>query len=347
MYHTIVIGAGQAGLSIGYYLQQNNNDFLILEQGKRVGDIWRNRYDSLTLFTSRMYSSLPGLPLEGDIYGFPSKDEVAFYLEKYVAKFKLPIQLETEVLKITHTNEIFLVDTNKGSLTAKNIVVATGPFQQKYIPEFAQKLSKDVIQLHSSEYKNSSQLIEGNVLIVGGGNSGAQIAVELSTTKNTFLSVSQNLRFFPLMIGGKSIFWWFDKLGVLKATSTSVIGKKIQQSGDPIFGFELKKAIKEWEVTLKERVVDIKNDHVFFQNNNSLQVDNIIWATGFKTDYSWIHIENLVSKNGKIRHQRGLTAIRGLYFLGLPWQHKRGSSLLQGVGEDAKYIMEHIKERGI
>lgn len=342
MYHTIVIGGGQAGLSMGYYLQQYNKNFLILEKEMHVGKVWRNRYDSLTLFTPRLYSSLPGFQLEGDSHGLPSKDEVANYLETYAGKFKLPIQFGTEVLKVTHNNDVFLIDTNKGTFTARNIVIATGPFHQKYIPEFAQKVSKDVTQLHSSEYKNPSQLKSGNVLIVGGGNSGAQIAVELSETKNTFLSVSQKLRYFPLTIGRKSIFWWFDKLGILKATNTSVLGKKVQQNDNPIFGYDLKEAIKKWKVTLKERAVDIKEDHVLFKDNTKLQVDNIIWATGFKSDYSWIETENLYDSHGKIKHNRGLTAVKGLYFLGLPWQHKRGSALLQGVGEDAEYIMNQI-----
>lgn len=342
MYHTIVIGAGQAGLSMGYYLKQSNKSFLVLDKGDNIGDVWRNRYDSLTLFTSRMYSSLPGFPLEGDSQGFPSKDEVATYLKSYAENFKLPIELNTEVIKVSNNNDIFTVDTNKGTLTARNIIIATGPFQHKNIPAFAKKISKDVLQLHSSEYINPSQLKQGNVLIVGGGNSGAQIAVELSTVKETFLAVSQKLRFLPLVLGNKSIFWWFDKLRILKATNTSFLGKKIQENGDPIFGYELKKAISDRKVTLKDRVVDVDQDHVFFKDNTKLQLDNIIWATGFKYDYSWLDIENLNNEQGKLKHQRGLTAIRGLYFLGLPWQHKRGSALLQGVGEDAKYIMDSI-----
>ena len=342
MYHTIVIGAGQAGLSMGYYLKESNKNFLILDKCNKTGDVWRNRYDSLKLFTSRMYSSLPGLQLEGDGQGFPSKDEIANYLESYVVKFGLPIEYNTEVLKVTQSNDVFSIDTNKGTLTAQNVIIATGAFQHKHIPDFAKKISKNVVQLHSSEYKNSSQLNSGNVLIVGGGNSGAQIAVELATEKETFLAVSRKLRFLPLVLGNRSIFWWFVKLGILKATNTSIIGKKIQQNGDPIFGYELKKAIKEREVTLKDSVINIENNHVFFKDNSKLQVDNIIWATGFIQNYSWLEIDDIYNDKGMIKHTRGLTVVRGLYFLGLPWQYKRGSSLLQGVGEDAKYIMNHI-----
>ncbi|WP_144513302.1 NAD(P)/FAD-dependent oxidoreductase [Bacillus sp. FJAT-22090] len=342
MYHTIVIGAGQAGLAMGYYLKESNKNFIMLDRCNKTGDVWRNRYDSLTLFTSRMYSSLPGLQLEGDGQGFPSKDEIASYLESYAIKFGLPIEYNTEVLKVSQSNDVFSVDTNKGTLTAQNIIIATGPFQHKRIPDFARKISKNVVQLHSSEYKNPSQLNSGNVLIVGGGNSGAQIAVELAAEKETFLAVSQKLRFLPLILGNKSIFWWFDKFGVLKATNRSVIGKKIQGNGDPIFGYELKKAIEEGEVTLKERVINIENNHAFFKDNTKLQVDNIIWATGFIQNYPWLDIDDIYNYNGMVKHNRGLTVVKGLYLLGLPWQYRRGSSLLQGVGEDAKYIMNHL-----
>lgn len=346
IYHTVVIGAGQAGLAMGYYLRKNNDNFLILEKGFRPGNAWKDRYDSLKLFTPRMYSSLPGLPLIGDKHGFPSKDEIATYLHRYAAKFSLPIQFTTEVIEVTHSNGVFTLITNKGKITTKNVVVATGAFHIKHIPPFAEKISEQVLQLHSSDYKNPDQLREGLVLVVGGGNSGAQIAVELSTIKNTYLSVGNKLSFLPLVVARKSMFWWFDKLGLLKVTNTSFLGKKIQQRGDPIFGFELKKAIKDWEVTLKGRVVDAKKDHVIFEDQSNLQVENIIWSTGFKSDFSWLNIPGVVSKEGKVIHKRGVTNIKGLYFLGLPWQCKRGSSLLQGVGEDAKFIRDVIIKGG-
>ncbi|MET0785927.1 MAG: NAD(P)-binding domain-containing protein [Paenisporosarcina sp.] len=342
MYHTVVIGAGQAGLAMGYYLRRNNNNFLILEKGFRPGNAWKDRYDSLKLFTPRMYSSLPGLPLIGDKHGFPSKDEMATYLHLYAAKFSLPIQFGTEVIEVTHSNDVFTLITNKGKITTKNVVVATGEFHLKYIPPFAGKISERVLQLHSSDYKNPAQLQEGSVLVVGGGNSGAQIAVELSSVKNTYLSVGNKLLFLPLVVAKKSMYWWFDKLGLTKATNTSFLGKKLQQRGDPIFGLELKKAIKDWKVTVKARVVDADKDHLIFVDQSNLQVDNIIWSTGFKSDFSWLNIPGIVTREGKIIHKRGVASVKGLYFLGLPWQYRRGSSLLQGVGEDAKYIIEII-----
>jgi len=342
MYHTVVIGAGQAGLAMGYYLQQSNKKFLILEKGLQSGNVWKKRYDSLKLFTPRIFSSLPGLPIDGDKHDFPSKDDIAIYLHDYATNFNLPIQFETEVIEVTNTNGIFTVVTNKGAANAKNIVVATGAFQNKYIPPFADKISKRVFQIHSSEYKNPSQLQEGTVIIVGGGNSGAQIAVELSSMKNTYISVGSTLSFLPLFVARKSIFWWFDKLGLLKATSSSIIGEKLHQRGDPIFGFELKKAIKDWEVTVKGRVVNAEMDYLIFDDQSNLQVDNIIWSTGFKPDFSWIQIPGVLNAEGNVKHKRGVTTNKGLYFLGLPWQHRRGSSLLLGVGDDARYLMDVI-----
>ena len=289
MFHTIVIGGGQAGLAMGYYLHQRGSNFIILEKGVRVGNSWTNRYDSLKLFTPRMFSSLPGLSLFGNKHGFPSKDEISKYLQTYAMEFHLPIQFDTEVIEVTYENGIFNVVTNTGKLTSKNLVVATGAFHVKYTPSFSEKLNKQVFQLHSSEYKNPTQLQEGSVMVVGGGNSGAQIAVELSSVKETYISVGNKLSFLPLVVANKSLFWWFDKLGLLKATNTSFLGKKLQQRGDPIFGFELKKAIKDRIVTIKGRVVDAEQEHLILEDKSNLRVDNIIWATGFKSDFSWLH----------------------------------------------------------
>lgn len=342
IYDVIIIGAGQAGLSIGYYLQQSPLSFLILDNQKRIGDVWRKRYDSLVLFTPRSYSSLPGLNLAGDPNGFPTKDEIADYLENYAVTFELPVQLNTKVVNVTKQGLIFLIETQNNILHARKVVIASGPFQIPSIPSFAKGLSKDVVQLHSSQYVNPSQLKEGTVLIVGGGNSGAQIAVELSQFHDTYLSVSQPIRYLPLKLLNRSIFEWFDKMGILRANSTSFIGKRLQKQGDPIFGYELRERLREQQIKLKNRAINGIDDKIHFTDKTSLNVQNIIWATGFNFDYSWIALENLLNTNGELIHQRGISNIAGLYFLGLPWQHRRGSALLLGVGNDAKYLSEHI-----
>lgn len=344
MYDTIVIGGGQAGISIGYYLKKTAKKFLILDKGSEVGESWKKRYDSLILFTPRIYSSLPGMEMEGDKHGFPTKDEMADYLKKYAQKFDLPIQLGTEVINVVKQKDIFLIKTSKEELIAKNLVIATGPFQIPNIPPFSKKLSNKIFQIHSSQYRNFTQLADGSVLVVGGGNSGAQIAVELSKQRRTYLSHSKKFTFLPLIFNKKSIFWWFDKLGILKASNTSFLGKFMQKKGDPIFGYELKQEIKQNNVVLKERVMDVKDDKIVFNDLSSITVNNIIWATGFTFQLPWIDIKDIYDKEGKLIHHRGKTQIEGLYFIGLPWQYRRGSALLQGVGYDAKYIVKRINE---
>ncbi|OLN23198.1 oxidoreductase [Domibacillus antri] len=346
MYQTVIIGAGQAGLAMGHYLKQFNQSFIILDKNHEIGDEWRKRYDSLVLFTPRMYSSLPGLPLEGDPHNFPAKDEIAQYLKLYAVAFQLPVQLQTEVTRVWKEHNRFHVQTNDQEYEAENVVIASGPFQTPNIPGFARYLSPHILQLHSSQYKNPADLVEGNVLVVGGGNSGAQIAVELSNERETYLSVSQKMTFFPMKIGNKSIFWWFDKAGIYKAPRDSWIGKKIQAGGDPIFGTELKDALASGAVIQKSRAVDGESTMIRFQDHSALEVQNIIWSTGFTADYSWLEVKGALNDERRPVHQRGVTQIEGLYFLGLPWQYRRGSALLQGVGHDAKYIAEHIQKSG-
>ncbi|WP_188453382.1 flavin-containing monooxygenase [Virgibacillus oceani] len=344
MYQTIVIGAGQAGLAMGYYLKRSKQSFLILDKNQEVGEVWDRRYDSLVLFTPRSYSSLPGLKLKGNPQSFPSKDEISKYLRDYAEQFKLPIKHNTEVISVRNENGLFYIKTEHMEYKTQNVIIATGPFQKPRIPAFANRLSDEVVQLHSSEYRNPTQLKEGNVLVVGGGNSGAQTAVEISREKKTYLSTSQGSKFLPLVIGNKSIFWWFDKVGILKASTNSLVGKLIQRRGDPIFGLELKHAIRNGEVVIKNRSIDGNGNKVIFQDNTILDVQNIIWATGFESDYSWLNISGVLDTKGKPVHKRGITNIDGLYFIGLPWQYRRGSALLQGVGDDAEFLMEYIQK---
>ncbi|WML57887.1 NAD(P)/FAD-dependent oxidoreductase [Neobacillus sp. PS2-9] len=342
IYDVVIIGAGQAGLSMGYFLKQTSLSFIILDNNKTVGDVWRKRYDSLVLFTPRSYSALPGLVVNGDPTGFPTKDEIADYLERYAQTFDLPIQFLCQVHRILKENDTYIISTTNSIIKTKKIVIATGPFHTPRIPSFAQELPQQVVQVHSSEYKNPAQLTEGSVLVVGGGNSGAQIAIELSNYHETYLSVGQRIRFLPLSIAGKSIFWWFDKLGILQANRDSFIGKKVQSQPDPIFGFELKEKLREKKITLKARTKSIQQNEIQFEDLSTINVQNVIWATGFVADYSWIDIPNLLDNSGKLKHKRGVTEIEGLYFLGLPWQHHRGSALLLGVGQDAEFLYRQI-----
>lgn len=342
IYDVLVIGGGQAGLAMGYYLKQKKLNFLIFDKGNRIGESWKNRYDSLTLFTPRSYSSLHGLPLKGDEKRYPTKDEIGEYLSAYADTFSLPVELGTYITRLEKADDYFIVTTNKGEFLSKNVIVATGPFQKPNVPEIARHLSSDVLQLHSSEYKNPNQIADGTTLVVGSGNSGAQIAAEISRERDVHLSVGHKMKFLPQDIGNKSIFWWFDKLGVYRANKDSKVGQFIKNWPDPIFGFELKEQIKNKKVNLRPRTISAEGTRVQFEDGSIFEARNVIWSTGFKSDYSWIHIPSVLLSNGLPIHQRGITPIKGLFFLGLPWIYCRGSALLQGVDGDAKFISEQL-----
>ncbi|MFS0728425.1 flavin-containing monooxygenase [Paenibacillus sp. 1P07SE] len=338
----LIIGAGQAGLSMAYHLKQQKKDFLLISKEAEIGEVWRNRYDSLVLFTPRWYSSLPGLLLKGSPEGYATKDEIADYLKHYVETFELPVHLNTQVVKLQKINNQFYIETNQSRYTAKQVIIATGPFQTPFVPKLAASLTDSVCQLHSSNYHNPNQLKAGPVLVVGGGNSGAQIAVELANTHEVLLSVGHKIKYFPLDLMGKSIFWWFKRLGLLDASIQSPIGKRLSQRPDPIFGKELKKLTAQGAVKLKPRTNHADNDRFTFIDGSSAQVANVIWATGFIAEYKWLHISEALDDQGKPLHDRGISPVKGLYFLGLPWLHRRGSALIGGVGDDANYLMKHL-----
>ncbi|OIB00568.1 oxidoreductase [Paenibacillus sp. LC231] len=342
MLDTIVIGGGQAGLAAAYYLKQNSVNFLILDGHREVGDSWRDRYDSLHLFTPRMYNSLPGAPFQGDPQGLPHKNEVADYLKNYAKRLELPVQSNTQVTSLTMNNGIFEVSTTKGTFRSKKVIVATGPFQKPLVPSFHDKLGDAVIQLHSSEYRNKNHLKEGGVLVVGAGNSGAQIASELADDFDVHLSASGEIQYKPLHIFGKSIFWYFDKVGFLTANRKSTLGKWLHAMPEQIYGKELKLLIQQGRIQLHARTEKIVDQTVYFQNEESpIHIDNIIWATGFKRDDHWIDIE-AAFKDGHIDHMEGVSVVKGLYFVGLPWQTSRGSALLGWVKYDAKRIVDYL-----
>ncbi|MCU5501582.1 NAD(P)/FAD-dependent oxidoreductase [Bacillus wiedmannii] len=344
MLDAIIVGAGQAGLTMGYYLKQEGYNFLLLEAGNRIGDSWRNRYDSLRLFTPREYSNLPGMIVKGEGNGFPCKDEMATYLEEYARHFTLPVQLQTEVFKIKKEKDIFELHTPTEILQSKKVVIATGGFQQPYIPSFSQHLSSHVFQIHSSQYKSPSQIPEGKVLVVGGGNSGMQIAVELAKTHGVTMSISHPLTFLPLRLFRKSIFSWLEKLGLLYAELNTKRGKWFQKRKDPMFGFEGKELIRSGAIKLEGKVVHASENSIMFQNGGTYSAESIIWSTGFIQNYKWIEIEKAVNEKGFPNHVKGISPVRGLYYIGLPWQSQRGSALICGVGKDASYYFLRSKK---
>jgi putative flavoprotein involved in K+ transport len=337
----IVIGAGQAGLSLAWHLAQQNRRFLVLDAAPELGHAWRSRWDSLRLFSPAQYDSLPGMKFPAPADTYPTKDQVADYLAEYADRFQLPVLLGTKVTRVQQRGDRFAVDTNQGTLRARHVVVATGPFQHPVIPTVADGLDAGVVQLHSAEYRNPGQLPPGPVVVVGAGNSGLQIADELADDHDVTLAVGARSMELPQRILGRDLFWWLTKLGVITKTADSRLAKRMRARGDLIIGSSTK-ALRRRGVTIRPRVVSTSPEGVAFADGTTVRPSTVIWATGFRSDYSWIEAPGAFTADGHVDHQRGVTDVPGLYFLGLPWQHTRGSALLGFVQHDAAFLADQL-----
>jgi putative flavoprotein involved in K+ transport len=341
-YEVVVIGAGQAGLTMGYFLSRQKRRFLIVERSGSVGAAWRERWDSLTLFTSRKYDGLPGLDFPGDPAGYPNRDEVIAYLEEYARRFELPVRLDTDVRRIRLDDSGgFVIETDGGTIGADQVVVATGPFQRPFVPELASQLAPSVHQAHSVQYRKPSEVPLGTILVVGGGNTGFQIAEELSSTHDVVLAVGSRQTPLPQRILGRDLFWWLTKSGVINKTVESRIGSRMQHR-DTLIGSSPRRLRRRYGVTIKPRVIGAQGKTVRFADGGELDVDAVIWATGYRSDYSWLDLP-VIDGEGRVRHRRGVTELPGLYFLGLYWQWTRGSALVGWVKDDAEYIARQIE----
>ena len=352
-YDAIVIGGGQAGLAMGYYLAHAGLRFTILDAGRRIGQAWEERYDSLRLFTPAEYNGLPGMPYPAPHGYYPTKDEAAAYLRSYARHFALPVWLKTRVTSLVHAGSganagdeggLFHLETSRGPFAARRVIVATGPFQRPHTPDFAARLAPDVFQIHSAAYRNPSQLPPGDVLIVGAGNSGAQIAEELSHREDqrgsVSLAVSEMPPRLPQRLLGRDILWWLEKTGLLAVPAHTRLGQRLRRA-NPLIGTSLPRLLKDGRITLRPRVSDADGRDVVFADGTPGQFVAIVWATGYRPDYSWLHVP-VLDERGTPVHTRGVTTVPGLYFLGLYWQHRRDSALLGGVKRDAAFLAEHI-----
>jgi putative flavoprotein involved in K+ transport len=338
-----VIGAGQAGLAIGYFLKRQRRRIVILERAGEIAPAWRERWDSLTLFTPRRFSALPGLSFPGDPDGYPSRDEVIAYLERYAETFKLPIELNSEVKRLEQRDTgRFRLEVEGLTISADQVVVATGPFQTPYVPKVAEKLAEDLFQRHAVGYRRPVEVPAGTLLVVGGGNTGFQIAKELSATRRVVLSVGSRQMPLPQRVLGRDLFWWLTKARILDKTVDSRLGQKLS-TRDTLIGSSPRELKKRYGVELKPRVVDADGHTVRFEDGSEFAVDAVIWATGYRADYSWIKLP-IFDEDGRLRHRRGVTNLPGLSFLGLTWQHTRGSALVGWVKDDAEFIAERIAE---
>jgi putative flavoprotein involved in K+ transport len=348
---TVVIGGGQAGLSVGYQLARRGCSFVILEANGRIGDSWRKRWDSLKLFTPARYNGLEGFPFPADGWSFTTKDEMADYLEAYAVRFELPVRTGVRVERLLRDGDRFVVETQEAVFKAENVVVAMADFQRPRVPEFAEELDKDIVQLHSYEYRNPSQLRDGAVLVVGAGNSGAEISLDLSSTHRTWMS-GRDTGHMPFRIEGNASRLLLAPL-VLRfvfhrvLTVNTPIGRRarprILSRGAPVI------RVKPGDLTSAgvervPRVIGVRDGLPLLEDDRTLDAANVIWCTGFHPGFSWIDLP-IFGKEGPI-HERGVVKSEpGLYFVGLEFLYAMSSVMVHGIGRDAEHIASHIASR--
>jgi putative flavoprotein involved in K+ transport len=329
----VVIGGGQAGLAIGHYLARQGRNFTILEAAAAPAAAWRERWDSLRLFTPARYDSLPGAPFPGDPDHYPTRDEVVAYLTDYARE--LPVESNSRVRRLSRDGDAYRVELADGTYEADQVVVATGPFQTPRVPHLALELYPAVHQLHSTSYRNPAQVPGGPVLVVGGGNTGYQIAEELAHTHEVHLAIGSRQKPMPQSILGRDIFRYLDALGALTKTADTRIGRRMKD-GDTLVGSSPRRARRQG-IRLHPRATGAEGATVTFADGSRVAVATVIWATGFALDHSWVDAP-VFAPDGTVIQRRGVTPSPGLYFLGLPWMHSRGSALLGWVKDDAAHV---------
>jgi putative flavoprotein involved in K+ transport len=345
-FETVIVGGGQAGLAVGYHLARRKRQFVILDASERVGDSWRRRWDSLRVYTPAHYSGLPGRPFPGRGFSYPGKDDVADYLEAYAAAFDLPVRTGVKVDEISGKGNGYVLAADGRRFEADSVVIASGAYHGLRVPAFASELDPDIIQLDSTEYQNPSQLRVGGVLVVGAGNSGAEIALETVRAQPTWISGrhpgSEPTRAdsFPdrLLM---PLFWL---LLTHVVTVRTPIGRKVQpkvKEGTPLARVR-PKDLEAAGVERVPRAVGANQGLPALEDGRVLDVANVIWCTGFRADFGWIALP-VFDDDGEPVHDRGVVgAAPGLYFVGRPFLYGFTSSLIGGVGRDAEHIAKHI-----
>lgn len=346
---TVVIGGGQAGLSVGYHLKKRGEHFIILDASERVGDAWRNRWDSLRLFTAAWLDGLDGKPFPATWRHQPTKDEMADYLESYANEFELPVHSSTLVTRVSRDGDAYTVETNRGTIEADNVVVAMSSWQVPQVPDFAADLNDDIVAIHSADYRNPGQLQPGPVLIVGSGNSGAEIAFELSRDHKTLISGTPPGE-VPVDIStrrGQVAAWFIGRVVFHRIlTDSTPMGRKMarENRGEPLVRTRTKE-LRRAGVESIDRVVGVEGGRPVTAAGETLDVSNVIWCTGYDPGFDWIDLP-VFGEDGRVQHQRGIMAdYPGLYFVGLKFLYSVSSAQIQGVGRDAERIVGEVVAR--
>lgn len=341
----IIVGSAQAGLSMAYHLKQMGKSFLVVDKEDKIGESWLSRWDSLKLFTPTEFNHLEGMEFPAPKGHYPNKYEVAAYFKAYVEKFEIPVQFNTLVTSIEKYKEVFTLTHKNGEIKCKNVIIATGPFHTPYTPPFSVKINEGITQIHSNYYKNIDQLQKGETLVVGGGDSGFQILDEVSKQGvKTYFAGPSDAKTLPQEILGKTLWWWFTKTGFLSYSKHSYIGKIIANRPQPIIGLDIQEILNRPNVTQVGRALNADDTTLMFEKDEISSIKNIIWATGYRPNFTWIQGLEL-DKNGYPKNKRGISSIKGLFFIGLPWLHTRGSATLGGVKKDAAYLANIMEKK--
>lgn len=339
----LVIGAGQAGLATAYALKAAGVNFLIVDGSPEIGDSWRNRYQSLTLFTPRSISALPGLALAGDPDGYASKDEFADYLRRYAGSHKFQVMQSTRIVGLTRVGGVFEAVTQNGEcFISRKVIVATGAFTAPRIPALSRALSPAIQQIGVADFHDAEEITGGAVLIVGDGASGRDIALALAGSRRVLLAGGRKRKLFPERILGRTVWWWLEKLGLLRASPGSFLGRRMREVDPfPARGND-DASLARRGVQLKPRLVAADGEWVHFGDGSSEVVQAVVWATGYIDDFSWIEIDGATDESGMAKYVKGVSLVEGLYFVGRPWQRNRASGLIAGVGSDAAFIVDQV-----
>jgi putative flavoprotein involved in K+ transport len=344
---TVIVGGGQAGLAVGYNLTQLSRQFVIIDACERTGDSWRTRWDSLQLFTPAHLNALPGLEFPGPRSLPSTKDQMADYLEAYATQFDLPIRRGWRVDSVTRNDDRFVVMSGHHRFEADNVVLATGGYQAAVLPPFANDLDAGIVQLHSSEYRRPSQLRDGDVLVVGAANSGAEIALEVSATHRTWLS-GRHPGSEPTRPGSRvdrlltPPFWFFVSRVV---SVTNPIGRRLRPQMLNMtvpLGRVRSNDLDAAGVVRLPRTVGVREGAPVMEDGRVIDVANVVWCTGYRAAFDWIHLD-VFDQEGQPIHDRGVVAaVPGIYFIGLFFLSSLASSLVGGVSRDAEHIARHI-----
>ncbi|MGZ5300521.1 MAG: flavin-containing monooxygenase [Actinomycetota bacterium] len=345
-FDTIVIGGGQAGLSMGYRLAKLGRRFVILDASERVGDAWRNRWDSLCLFTPARLNGLEGMPFPGKGDAFITKDEMADYLAAYAARFDLPVRTGVRVESLSRRGDRFVIVAGD-RFEADNVVVAMSNHQVPYVPGFAKDLDPRIVQLHSKAYRNPSQLRDGAVLVVGVGNSGADIGLELAQHHPTWLA-GKEFGHVPFRIEGfvaRHVLLRIVRfIGHRVLTTSTPVGRKVRPkvlAGAAPLVRDKPKDLIAAGIHRVPRITGVRDGLPVTEDGETLDVANVVWCTGFRPGFSWIRFP-IIGDRDQPAHERGVTEEPGLYFVGLNFLYAATSDTITGIGRDAAYISKHI-----